>query len=127
MPGATQRAIRTSSAPDRRATGLPRRRLHRHIVEGAVVASLVACRLARPKFAQNADRVAMLVLFDFILGSIRLENVSRNPLWLTAIAFMEPCRSAANVLRFKAPWYRDNRRVKAFEQREKIIASNPAH
>jgi hypothetical protein len=55
----------------------------------------------------------------------RLENVSRNPLWLTAIAFMEPCRSAANVLRFRAPWYRDDRHVKAFEKRERFIASNP--
>lgn len=52
----------------------------------------------------------------------RLENVSRNPLWLTALAFVEPCRSAANVLRFKAPWYRDNRRVKAFEKRERLVA-----
>jgi hypothetical protein len=55
----------------------------------------------------------------------KLENVSRNPLWLTAIAFVEPCRSAANVLRFRAPWYRDNRHVKAFEKRERFLASNP--
>jgi hypothetical protein len=43
----------------------------------------------------------------------RLENKSRNPLALTAYQFLSPSRGTANILRFRPPWYRDSRTVKA--------------
>ena len=42
-----------------------------------------------------------------------LEDKSRNPLLLTAYQFLTPARGFANVLRFRPPWYRDSRVVKA--------------
>jgi len=39
----------------------------------------------------------------------RLERKSHNPLYLFSIQFLNPCRGFANLLRFKAPWYRDGR------------------
>ncbi len=41
----------------------------------------------------------------------RLETVSQNEFWLTAISFLNPSRSLVNLMRFKAPWYRDTRPV----------------
>ena len=41
----------------------------------------------------------------------RLEQVSRRRLWLLGISVLNPTRSTANLLRFKAPWHRDSRRV----------------
>jgi hypothetical protein len=43
----------------------------------------------------------------------RLENKSRNPLALTAYQFLSPSRGTANILRFRPPWYRDSRTVRA--------------
>jgi hypothetical protein len=43
----------------------------------------------------------------------RLEKKSRNPLALFAYQFLSPARGAANILRFRPPWYRDSRTVKA--------------
>ena len=40
----------------------------------------------------------------------RIENLSRNPLYLMGISMLNPTRGAANLLRFKAPWHRDTRR-----------------
>ena len=42
-----------------------------------------------------------------------LEDKSRNPLLLTAYQFLTPARGFANILRFRPPWYRDSRVVKA--------------
>lgn len=42
-----------------------------------------------------------------------LENESRNPFALTVYQFLSPSRAAANILRFRPPWYRDTRVVKA--------------
>ena len=42
-----------------------------------------------------------------------LEEKSRNPLLLTAYQFLTPARGFANILRFRPPWYRDGRIVKA--------------
>jgi len=42
-----------------------------------------------------------------------LEEKSRNPLLLTAYQFLNPARGFANILRFRPPWYRDARIVKA--------------
>lgn len=42
-----------------------------------------------------------------------LENESRNPFALTIYQFLSPSRAAANILRFRPPWYRDTRVVKA--------------
>ncbi|HEX6770382.1 MAG TPA: acyloxyacyl hydrolase [Acidobacteriaceae bacterium] len=43
----------------------------------------------------------------------RLEGVSRNPVVLTADQLLTPTKGTANILRFRPPWYRDSRRVKA--------------
>lgn len=42
-----------------------------------------------------------------------LEHVSRNPVALTFYQFLSPSRGTANILRFRPPWYRDTRVVKA--------------
>jgi hypothetical protein len=39
----------------------------------------------------------------------RLEGHSTNPLYRMSISMLNPTRSAANLLRWKAPWYRDTR------------------
>jgi len=44
----------------------------------------------------------------------RIETKSSNPLYLTAIQFLNPCRGFSNLMRFKAPWYRDSRDVVRF-------------
>jgi len=43
---------------------------------------------------------------------VRLERKSQNPLYLFSIQFLNPCRGFSNLLRFKAPWYRDSRAVR---------------
>ncbi|HEY5177433.1 MAG TPA: acyloxyacyl hydrolase [Terriglobales bacterium] len=42
-----------------------------------------------------------------------LENKSRNPFLLLSYQFLNPARATANILRFRPPWYRDSRTVKA--------------
>jgi len=42
-----------------------------------------------------------------------LEQKSRNPILLTTYQFLSPTRGFANILRFRPPWYRDSRVVKA--------------
>jgi hypothetical protein len=44
----------------------------------------------------------------------QIETKSSNPLYLFSIQFLNPCRGFANLLRFKAPWYRDSRDVSRF-------------
>jgi hypothetical protein len=51
----------------------------------------------------------------------RLEHVSRNPVALTAFQFLTPSRGTANIFRFRPPWYRDSRVVRA-----KSFFSEPA-
>jgi hypothetical protein len=43
----------------------------------------------------------------------RIETKSSNRLYLFSIQFLNPCRGFSNLLRFKAPWYRDSRPVRA--------------
>lgn len=43
----------------------------------------------------------------------RLEQKSRNPLYLLALSALNPNRSVANLMRFKMPWYRDTRMVES--------------
>ena len=43
----------------------------------------------------------------------RLENKSRNPYALLGYSFLNPARGTANILRFRPPWFRDSRTVKA--------------
>ena len=43
----------------------------------------------------------------------KLEDKSRNPIVLTMYSFLTPARGVANILRFRPPWYRDSRIVKA--------------
>jgi hypothetical protein len=43
----------------------------------------------------------------------RLEEKSRNPFALTVYQFLAPSRATANIFRFRPPWYRDSRTVKA--------------
>lgn len=43
----------------------------------------------------------------------RVERRSTRPLVLFAVSWLTPARAAANLIRFKAPWYRDSREVKA--------------
>jgi hypothetical protein len=42
-----------------------------------------------------------------------LEDKSRNPFALLTYQFLNPARGTANILRFRPPWYRDSRVVKA--------------
>jgi hypothetical protein len=51
----------------------------------------------------------------------RLEEKSRNPFALTFYQFLTPSRATANIFRFRPPWYRDSRMVKA-----KTFFSEPA-
>ncbi len=47
-----------------------------------------------------------------------LEGKSNNPLYRFSIQILNPCRAFSNLLRFKAPWYRDSRPVRrSFEVR----------
>lgn len=41
------------------------------------------------------------------------EGGGRNPFGLLALSFLEPAHATANILRFRPPWYRDDRVVKA--------------
>lgn len=43
----------------------------------------------------------------------RLEKRSRNPVALTAYQFLTPSLATANIFRFRPPWYRDSRIVRA--------------
>lgn len=43
----------------------------------------------------------------------RLEGASRNPFALLGYQLLNPTRATANILRFRPPWYRDSRVVKA--------------
>jgi hypothetical protein len=42
-----------------------------------------------------------------------LEDFNRNPFLLMGYSFLTPGRTTANLLRFRPPWYRDSRTVKA--------------
>lgn len=43
----------------------------------------------------------------------KLEDKSHNPILLTMANFLTPAKGFANILRFRPPWYRDSRVVKA--------------
>jgi hypothetical protein len=43
----------------------------------------------------------------------RLENFNRNPFLLMGYSFLTPGKTTGNILRFRPPWYRDSRTVKA--------------
>ena len=43
----------------------------------------------------------------------KLDAKTQNPLLLFSMSFLTPARGFANLLRFKAPWYRDTRHVAA--------------
>jgi hypothetical protein len=43
----------------------------------------------------------------------RLDDWNRNPFLLMAYSFLTPARTTGNLLRFRPPWYRDSRTVKA--------------
>jgi hypothetical protein len=42
-----------------------------------------------------------------------IEAPGRNPFALLGLSFLEPAHATANILRFRPPWYRDERVVKA--------------
>lgn len=42
-----------------------------------------------------------------------VEAPGRNPFALLGLSFLEPAHATANILRFRPPWYRDDRTVKA--------------
>lgn len=42
-----------------------------------------------------------------------LEQKSRNPIALLSYQFLNPARATANIFRFRPPWYRDTRSLKA--------------
>jgi hypothetical protein len=50
-----------------------------------------------------------------------VEGSGRNPIALLGLSFLEPAHATANILRFRPPWYRDDRGVKA-----KTFWSDPA-
>jgi len=61
---------------------------------------------------------------------VRLEKKSQNPLVLFTIQFLNPCRGFSNLLRFKAPWYRDSRPVRStrrigINQRNDDLVASP--
>ena len=43
----------------------------------------------------------------------RFEETPRRPVSLLLISFLTPARATANIFRFRPPWYRDGRQVKA--------------
>src|SRR5260370_25837104 len=43
----------------------------------------------------------------------RLESFNRNPFLLMGYSFLTPGKTTGNLLRFRPPWYRDSRTVKA--------------
>ncbi len=43
----------------------------------------------------------------------KLEEKPRGPVSLLAISFLTPARATANIFRFRPPWYRDGRQVRA--------------
>jgi hypothetical protein len=43
----------------------------------------------------------------------RLDQRTSNPFYLFSMSFLNPCRGFANLMRYKAPWYRDYRQVPA--------------
>ena len=49
------------------------------------------------------------------------ESPGRSPFTLLGLSFLEPAHATANILRFRTPWYRDDRIVKA-----KSFWSDPA-
>lgn len=57
---------------------------------------------------------ALIVAEDAIdrYATRRLERVSNNRLYLFGISFLTPARGAANLLRWKSPWHRDDRDVR---------------
>jgi hypothetical protein len=61
------------------------------------------------------DGLAWNVLEDYLDRTLilKLENHSRNPFSLLGVSFITPGKSMANILRFRPPWYRDSRVVKA--------------
>ena len=46
----------------------------------------------------------------------RLDQKFKNPVGLMGISVLTPTRSLANLLRFKAPWYRESRHVGGWEK-----------
>ena len=46
----------------------------------------------------------------------RLDRKYKNPVALLGISVLTPTRSVANLLRFKAPWYRESRAVGGWER-----------
>ncbi len=52
----------------------------------------------------------------------KIEKRTENPWVLFPISFLTPCRSFANLMRFKSPWYRDDRPVR---HRAALVAINP--
>lgn len=55
----------------------------------------------------------------------KLENRYSNPLVLFGLSAFTPTRSMANLMRFKAPWYRDSRTVKAWMHKNRAARSVP--
>jgi hypothetical protein len=53
----------------------------------------------------------------------RLEEKSRNAFALTMYQFLTPSRATANIFRFRPPWYRDSRTVKA----KSFFSEPPGH
>ncbi len=43
----------------------------------------------------------------------KIEEKRRRPVTLLLLSFLTPSRATANIFRFRPPWYRDGRRVKA--------------
>ncbi len=80
-----------------------------HPTNGTGVTDLVTTPVAGTAFLIGED-----VLDRYAIQ--RLQGISRNPAWLLAISVLNPSRSAANLLRWKSPWFRDGR-----------VAGTPSH
>jgi hypothetical protein len=54
------------------------------------------------------------------------DQKTTNPLLLFGMGFANPCRSFANLMRFKAPWYRDTRPVRPHREWPTMTDLQPA-
>jgi len=56
----------------------------------------------------------------------KLDPLTGNWFYLFSMSFLNPCRSFANLMRYKAPWYRDTRQVPSIHDRIYVTQSDLA-
>lgn len=76
-----------------------------HKTNGTGTVGLVITPLGGWVWAMGEDFMDMQIIR---YGDAR----TTNPIFLLGMGFLNPCRSFANIMRWKAPWYRDSRPVR---------------